>query len=49
VLIDGGGIVEIQATAEKSAFGEAHFLELLTLARKGTGALFALQCQALGV
>ena len=48
VLTDGGGLVEIQATAEKSAFSEAHFLELLALSRKGTDALFALQREALG-
>jgi ribonuclease PH len=48
VLTDGGGIVEIQATAEKSAFAEAQFNELLGLARTGTAALFALQRQALG-
>jgi ribonuclease PH len=48
VLTDNGGIVEIQATAEKTAFNEAQFNELLVLARRGTGALFALQRQALG-
>src|SRR4051812_12347535 len=48
VLTDGGGIVEIQATAEKTAFNEAQFHELLDLARKGTGELFALQRQTLG-
>src|ERR1700710_669925 len=48
VLTDGGGIVEIQATAEKSVLDEAHFLELLALARKGTGVLFELQRSALG-
>ena len=48
VLTDGGGIVEIQATAEKTAFDEAHFNQLLGLARSGTNALFALQRQALG-
>ncbi len=47
VLTDGGGIVEIQATAEKTVFDEVHFNELLTLARKGTAALFALQRTAL--
>ena len=46
VLTGTGGIVEIQATAEKSAFAEAQFLELLTLARTGTKALFAAQLQA---
>ena len=48
VLTDGGGIVEIQATAEKTAFDEAHFRALLGLARAGTGALFGLQREALG-
>ena len=48
VLTDAGGIVEIQATAEKTAFTEAHFHELLGLARTGTDALFALQREALG-
>ena len=48
ILTDNGGIVEIQATAEKSAFNEAQFNELLVLARQGTGSLFALQRQALG-
>jgi ribonuclease PH len=47
VLTEGGGIVEIQATAEKTAFNEPQFHELLALARKGTTALFALQRQAL--
>ncbi len=43
VLTASGGIVEIQATAEKTAFAEAEFLELLRLARKGTAELFAAQ------
>jgi ribonuclease PH len=43
VLTDGGGIVEIQGTAEKSAFSEAQFLELMRLARLGTGQLFEMQ------
>ncbi len=48
VLTDSGEIVEIQATAEKTTFNEANFLELLALARKGTDALFIMQRQALG-
>ena len=48
VLTDAGGLVEIQATAEKSAFTEAQFQQLLGLARAGTGALFAQQRGALG-
>jgi ribonuclease PH len=47
VLTDAGGIVEIQATAEKSSFTEPQFNELLALARQGTARLFALQRQAL--
>ncbi len=47
VLTADGGIVEIQATAEKTAFNEAHFHALLGLARTGTTALHALQRQAL--
>ncbi|MGE0223498.1 MAG: ribonuclease PH [Acetobacteraceae bacterium] len=43
VLTDAGGLVEIQATAEKTAFSEAQFAELLRLARAGTSALFAAQ------
>jgi len=46
VLTDTGGIVEIQATAEKAAFTEAQFLDMLGLARAGTTALFAAQLRA---
>ncbi len=48
VLTQGGGIVEIQATAEKSTFDDAAFAELLALARKGTAELFAAQKAILG-
>ena len=48
VLTADGGIVEIQATAEKTAFNEAQFHQLMALARTGTSALFALQREALG-
>ncbi len=47
VLTDTGGIVEIQGTAEKSAFTEQQFLELLALAKAGTARLFELQRQVL--
>ena len=47
VLTEGGGIVEIQATAEKTAFDEAQFHALLGLARSGTDALFEMQRRAL--
>ena len=48
VLTDGGGIVEVQATAEGAPFTEAELQELQRLARAGTEQLFALQRQALG-
>jgi ribonuclease PH len=48
VLTQGGGIVEIQATAEKSTFDDKAFAELLALARKGTAELFATQKAILG-
>jgi ribonuclease PH len=48
VLTGTGGIVEIQGTAEKEPFSEAQFHELVSLARKGTERLFAIQRQALG-
>ena len=43
VLTGGGGIVEIQGTAEDEPFSEESFFELLRLARKGIGELVALQ------
>ena len=48
ILTQGGGIVEIQATAEKSTFDDAAFAALLGLARAGTEQLFAAQKAALG-
>ena len=49
VLTGRGGLVEVQATAEETAFEESEFLELLRLARKGTMELVALQKAALGL
>ncbi len=48
VLTGAGGIVEIQATAEKIAFEEQKFLEMLGLAQTGAARLFAAQAEALG-
>ena len=48
VLTDAGGIVEIQGTAERSAFSEAQFLGMLGLARQGVAALFEAQREAVG-
>ena len=49
VLTGGGGIVEIQATAEGAPFDEPQFAAMLSLARAGTGELARLQRQALGL
>ena len=49
VLTGTGGIVEVQATAEKTVFAEAQFDELLALARKGIGELLVYQKKALGL
>ena len=43
----GGGIVEVQGTAEKAPFSEAQFAELMRLARLGTGRLYEMQRAAL--
>ncbi len=48
VLTGAGGIVEIQATAEQSAFAEAQFQELLRLARKGIHELVTIQKKVIG-
>ncbi len=47
VLTDAGGLVELQATAERAPFSEAQFTALLALARTGTAALFAAQLACL--
>jgi ribonuclease PH len=48
ILTAAGGIIEIQATAEKTAFDDAAFAALMGLARVGTAELFAAQRAALG-
>jgi ribonuclease PH len=48
VLTEGGGIVEIQGTAERDPFTQAQFLSLMALAQSGTAQLFGLQREALG-
>jgi ribonuclease PH len=47
VITGQGGLVEIQATAEKDAFSEAEFNSLLSLARAGVAELVALQRKAM--
>ncbi len=49
VITGSGGMVEIQATAEKAPFQEASFQALLNAARKGTGELAEAQRRALGL
>ncbi|WP_088348278.1 MULTISPECIES: ribonuclease PH [Rhodomicrobium] len=48
VMTGKGGIVEIQATAEKEAFSEERFGELLALAKKGIRELISLQKLTVG-
>ena len=47
MLTADGGIVEIQATAEKTSFKPEQFDALMALARKGTAELHAAQLAAL--
>jgi ribonuclease PH len=43
VMTGGGGIVEIQGTAEKIPFSEAELAALIVLAKKGISRLVELQ------
>jgi ribonuclease PH len=47
VLTQGGGIVEIQGTAEKTPFSDSQFAALMGLARLGTERLYEMQRAAL--
>jgi len=47
VLTGGGGLVEVQGTAEGAPFSDQQFAELLQLARKGAAQLIELQRQVL--
>lgn len=49
VMTGAGKLVEVQMSAEGSAFSEAELLELLALARAGNAALVAAQKAALGM
>lgn len=46
VLIEGGQIAEVQATAEGATYDEEGLLRLLRLARMGTDKIFAAQADA---
>ncbi len=49
ILTGKGGIVEIQATAEKEAFMDSDLNAMLELAREGVDALLKIQNKALGL
>ena len=49
VMTGGGGIVEIQGTAEKEPFSESELQVLIDLAKKGCRELTEMQKQALGI
>ncbi len=49
VITGSGKLVEIQATAEKSAFDEKEFSAMLAFAREGIGELITLQKQVLKI
>ncbi len=49
VLTRGGGIVEIQGTAEETPFKPEEFDQLMALARKGVDELTLMQREALGI
>ena len=48
VMTGEGGLIEVQATAERTPLGRAHLDELLVLAEAGIADLRVLQQQALG-
>jgi len=48
VMTGGGGLVEIQGTAEGAPFSDEQFVEMLRLARKGIGELITLQKGVIG-
>lgn len=49
VMTSAGEFIELQATAEKTAFGDERLGEMIALAKKGIGELFAVQREALEV
>jgi ribonuclease PH len=48
VMTGGGRLIEVQMSAEGSAFSQDELLQLLDLARAGNAALVAAQREALG-
>ncbi len=47
VMTDKGGFIEVQGTAEGEAFAQEEFDNMLVLAKKGIGKIFAVQEKAL--
>jgi len=47
VMLESGGLIEVQGTAEREPFDDAELAAMLGLARRGTASLFALQREAL--
>ncbi len=47
VLLESGGFIELQGTAEGAPFGDAELTEMLRLARRGTSQLLKMQRAAL--
>ena len=48
-MIEGGGFIEVQGTAEGAPFGRDELSEMLGLAERGIGNLFIAQRRALGM
>lgn len=48
-MIEGGGFIEVQGTAEGAPFGRGALAEMLALAERGIAELFVAQRQALGM
>ena len=48
VMTADGGLVEVQATAERTPLSRAHLDELLALAERGIAGLHAVQVAAIG-
>jgi ribonuclease PH len=47
VMLESGGLIEVQGTAEREPFDDTELAAMLSLARGGTARLFALQREAL--
>jgi ribonuclease PH len=47
VMVETGGLIEVQGTAEREPFDDAELAAMLSLAKRGTARLFELQHEAL--